>query len=55
VEGERSVLRRRCFARRCGVETPVGFRSGSTRSWSEDGVASRLLLGGAGEDVDNGS
>lgn len=55
VEGERSAARRRCLARRCGVDTPVGFRSGSTRSWSEDGVASRLRLGGAGEDVDSGS
>jgi hypothetical protein len=31
------------------------LRSESTRSWSEDGVASRLRLGGTGEDVDSGS
>jgi hypothetical protein len=55
VEGDRSGLRRRCLARRCGVETPVGLRSESTRSWSEDGVASRLRLGCAGEDVESGS
>lgn len=55
VEGERSGLRSRCLARRWGVDTPVGLRSGSTRSWSDGGVAARLRLGGAGEDVDNGS
>lgn len=52
--GERSALRRRCLARRCGVDTPVGLRSGSTRLCSGDGVASRLRLDGAGDDVDSG-
>ena len=33
----------------------MGLRSGSTRSWSDGGVAARLRLGGAGEDVDSGS
>ena len=55
VEGERSGLRRRCLARLAGVDTPVGLRSGSTRSWSDVGVAARLRLGGAGEDVNSGS
>lgn len=55
VDGERSGLRRRCLARLAGVDTPVGLRSGSTRSWSDVGVAARLRLGGVGEDVDSRS
>jgi hypothetical protein len=55
VEGDRSGSTRRFLVRRWGVDTPVGFKSESTRSWSEVGVASRLRLGGAGEHVDSGS
>lgn len=55
MDGERSRWRRRCLARRAGVDTPVVLRSGSTRSWSEGGVASRLRLGAPDEDVERGS
>jgi len=49
VEGERAG--RRDLARRAGVETPTGLRSESTRSWSVEGVASRLRRAdGAGEE-----
>lgn len=49
MEGERAG--RRDLARRAGVETPTGLRSESSRSWSVDGVASRLRRpGGAGDE-----